>query len=374
MKDPDYDVTVVMPFLTTEKKLFHIDDRIKLKNQKELMENRYHKPIRYVFALNKRLNILNHNIFLNFISENRFSPKERHNYISFFNREKFDIVLGAGVEYSLLLGEISDKINAKTIGWQHSTFDSYFEKRGTNGYGLMKYVQKCYAKLDDVWVLTKSDKVEYDRKLGLNCKVFYNPIPKQRQVYSSYESGYVLFAGRLEIEHKGLDYLIDIMKRINTEIPNSKLIVIGDGPARNWMKQQIEKNGLSNVISLAGTTNNVYQYYEKASVMLQTSRWEGFGMTIIEAMSCGVPVVAFHNYGPDEIIYDSKDGFLIEKFNVEDFSRKAVKILCDPDLRDKLGKNGIEHSKDFSIERLLPVFTEYLQSAIKGKNNEQTIE
>ena len=195
--------------------------------------------------------------------------------------------------------------------------------------------------------------------------MFYNPIPQNNNKMSIHEKGNLLFAGRLEIEHKGLDYLIDIMKSIKKEIPDSKLTIIGDGPAHNWMNQEILKNDMEQEILLVGNTDNVYQYYQKASVMLQTSRWEGFGMTIIEAMSCGVPVVAFHNYGPDEIIRDKKDGFLIEHYDIEVFAQRVVDILKNTSLCEELGENGVERSKDFSIEKLLPVFISYLQEVVE---------
>ena len=101
-----------------------------------------------------------------------------------------------------------------------------------------------------------------------------------------------------------LDYLIDVIKKISEEVPKLRVTIIGDGPSHNWLKAEIERTGLGEKVNLLGTTDNVYQFYGRASVMVQTSRWEGFGMTILEAMSCGIPVVAFHNYGPDEIIRD----------------------------------------------------------------------
>ena len=105
-------------------------------NLDELSVNREHKPVRYIFALNKRIGFLDSDMFLPFVFNNRIAALEKKNYIEFFNTEKFDIIIGAGVEYSLLLGEIKENITAKTIGWQHSTYDSYFEKRGATGYGL----------------------------------------------------------------------------------------------------------------------------------------------------------------------------------------------------------------------------------------------
>ena len=366
MNDENYDITVVMPFKMSGEKLFKIDERIKLKNQEELSVNREHKPVRYIFALNKRIGFLDNGIALPFVLNNRIAPQEKEKYIKYFNEENFDVVIGAGIEYSLLLGEIKKDISAKTIGWQHSTYGSYFEKRGATGYGLMKYVKKCYSALDGIWVLTNSDKTEFDNNLGIESKVLYNPLPKNDSVSTTYEEGYVLFAGRLEREHKGLDYLIDVIKKISEEVPKLRVTIIGDGPSHNWLKAEIERTGLGEKVNLLGTTDNVYQFYGRASVMVQTSRWEGFGMTILEAMSCGIPVVAFHNYGPDEIIRDSVDGYLVDHFDTEAIAKKVVEILKQPEQRKQMGKCAIERSQDFSLEKVLPLFKQYLEEAAKG--------
>ena len=303
---------------------------------------------------------------LSYVFNNRIAALEKKNYIEFFNKEKFDIIIGAGIEYSLLLGEIKENITAKTIGWQHSTYDSYFEKRGATGYGLIKYVKKCYSALDGIWVLTNSDKREFDSNLGINSKVLYNPLPQNDGVRTTYEKGHVVFAGRLEREHKGLDYLVEVLKKILKEVPELTVDIIGDGPSNNWLKKELEKAELGKIANLVGTTDNVYQFYSKASVMVQTSRWEGFGMTILEAMSCGVPVVAFHNYGPDEIIRNSVDGYLINKFDTDVFAQKVLELLKQPERKMQMGKCAIERSQDFSLEKVLPLFKRYLGEAMRG--------
>ena len=89
-------------------------------------------------------------------------------------------------------------------------------------------------------------------------------------------------------------------------------------------------------------------------------------MTILEAMSCCIPVVAFHNYGPDEIIRDSVDGYLVDHFDTEAFAKKVVEILKQPEQRKQMGKCAIERSQDFSLEKVLPLFKQYLEEAAKG--------
>lgn len=365
VKNSDFEITVIMPFQMKGRKLFNLDNRVQLNAQEDFCEDRTHKPVRYLLAANKRLGFLDQHFLVKFVERIRFSNKEKARYIEYFNKENFDVVIGAGIEYSLLLGTISSKIKAKTIGWQHSTFDSYFTERGSNGYGINKYCKTMYTKLDDVWVLTDSDKKDFDLHFGLNSRVFHNPISQHTCKMSKHETGNILFVGRLVIKHKGLDYLIDIMRYVAQSVPDSILTIVGDGPAHDWMKKEIRKRGLEKNIELVGNTNNVYKYYEKAAVMLQTSRWEGFGMTIIEAMSCGIPVVAYHNYGPDEIIRNGIDGFLIDHYEIEEFAQKVIALLNDRNLCERLGENGMERAKVFSIEKLLPVFISYLQDIVE---------
>lgn len=364
IKDTSYDITVVMPFQLRGERFFQIDERIKLKDEDELSINQKHMLIKYIFALNKRLGFFNRKIWIPFILANRIAAKG--NYIAYFNKEEFDIVIGAGVEYSLLLGEISQEVTASVVGWQHSTYDAYFERRGLNGYGLREYVKKCYSQLDDVWVLTNADKREFDNKLGIKSKVFYNPLPQNSGIRTTYEDVGAIFVGRLDRNPKGLDYLIDVARKVTAEIPDFHIKVVGDGPDRNWLEGEIRKAGLDKKIRLVGATNNVYRFYSEASIMVQTSRWEGFGMTILEAMSCGVPVVAFHNYGPDEIIRDSIDGFLINQYNTEQFAKKVVEILKQTELKKEMGKHAIERSQDFRLEKLLPLFKKNLEEGVRG--------
>ena len=357
VNDENYDITVVMPFKMSGEKLFKIDERIKLKNQEELSVNREHKPVRYIFALNKRIGFLDNGISLPFVLNNRIAPQEKENYIKYFNKEKFDVVIGAGIEYSLLLGEIKKDIPAKTIGWQHSTYGSYFEKRGATGYGLMKYVKKCYSALDGIWVLTNSDKTEFDNNLGIESKVLYNPLPKNDSVSTTYEEGYVLFAGRLEREHKGLDYLIDVIKKISEEVPELRVTIIGDGPSHNWLNAEIEKAGLGEKVNLLGTTDNVYQFYERASVMVQTSRWEGFGMTILEAMSCGM---------------QEKQSITVRCMDIEDLEKQAEAIRVEQiKLYESYADGVLRRDAYIEKKKILSEKLAALQDSIQTEKEEQ---
>lgn len=359
VRDVDYRVTVLMPFQNVEKKLFFIDDRIELLDLGEFKRNSGFFS-KYILAFNKKSGLLDRKFFTNFIDKLFFKEKDKKHLIEFINNNNFDVVVGAGHTYSLMLGTIAPQINCKAIGWQHATCYSYMKRRGKSGYGLKNYTRSCYAKLNEVLVLTHADKEDFDRELGINSVVLYNPIPKNENMKSDVKKKSILFSGRLDRDVKGLDYLVEIIKIVVEKKPDWKFTILGDGSGKEFLIKELENNNLTKNTAVVGNTDDVYHYYCNSSILLQTSRQEGFGMTIIEAMSCGVPVVAFHNYGPDEIVRNGVDGFLINKFDVSDFADKVIMLAEDYEKRKKFSEAALDGAKRFDLNVILERFKEIL--------------
>ena len=94
-----------------------------------------------------------------------------------------------------------------------------------------------------------------------------------------------------------------------------------------------------------------------------TSAYEPFGLVLPEAMSCGIPVVAFDcPYGPSDIITDGKDGFLIRNNDIHDFAEKVCLLMDKPDLRKKMGKAGIVSSRRYEAKLIMPQWVQLFQS------------
>ena len=109
---------------------------------------------------------------------------------------------------------------------------------------------------------------------------------------------------------------------------------------------------LESYVELLGEKKNVIDYYTKASVFLCTSRWEGFGMVVTEAMECGLPVVSFKTDGPLEIIRDGKTGYLVDNFNLEQFADAVEQLMKNEKLRKEMSENASVRAKDFSVEKV----------------------
>lgn len=362
----EYEITILMSSVENKENLFEFSKDIKIKSFADLdfKTNKIHKNI---IAVNKRLPILDVKGLTNFISKIKFSEYNKKKYIDFINTEKFDIVIGVGDSYPILVAEIAKRIQAKTIGWNHSPFDSYFKQRGKSNYGILNYCKSVMNNLDEILVLNNTDKKIFDSEFNINSKVMYNPICSNENKISKLENKNIVFAGRLVKETKGLEYLVLIIKEILEKDKDVNFTILGDGKDRPWLEEEVNKIPNNKNIKVLGNVNNVFDYYQNSTLLVQTSRWEGFGMTILEAMSCGVPVVSFHNDGPDEIIRDGIDGYLIEKFDTKDFTKKCLTILNNEDLRMKMGFSSIERSKDFALDKILGNFENILKDLKEDK-------
>ena len=124
---------------------------------------------------------------------------------------------------------------------------------------------------------------------------------------------------------------------------------------------KIEQCNLQEVVELLGEQKDVIKYYTTSAVFLSTSRWEGFGLVITEAMECGLPVVSFRTDGPSEIISDGENGYLIDNYNMEQYMEKLELLMRDEDLRRKMSEQAIRRAKDFHIENILQEWEEQLK-------------
>ena len=254
---------------------------------------------------------------------------------------------------------IADEINSKTIGWMHNSFDAYFETKNKYYWGQKNIFKNNLKKLDKCIVLTKEDRRLYKEEFGVEVDYIYNPLSFTTESKSNCLNKNILFVGRLIKEQKGLDYLMEIFKDVSVNNLGWNLIIVGDGQDKDYLENYIEKYNLSERVKIFAHTNKIIEFYLNASIFISTSRWEGFGLVVTEAMECGLPVIAFNNSGPREIINKSNhNGIIIEKYDLEAF-KEALKDLIDSyELRKKISKNSITRANDFNKENIIKKWRE----------------
>lgn len=353
----DIELSILMSTNNKEKSCFYINDAVNIIEISDVFIEKFvplYKPFNMV---NRRIKILDNIIGVHFAKNMFFRNNELDKLVRWINNKKFDVVIGATAIYALLVGFIADKIDAKTIGWMHSTYEGYYCMRGQNLYGSEKLSMKMLGKLDRLFVLNSFDKKKFEKKCNVKCDILYNPIKYslERQIVDKKYD--LIFVGRLNEQVKGLDYLIDIIKKIKKDVKNDiTCMIVGDGKDRVYLEECILKNNLEDNIKLVGFQKDVVKFYMESKMLISTSRWEGFGLTIIEAMACGVPCIAFDNEGPVEIIEDGQNGILVPKYDTECFVTAIKECLIDEKKYEELSKNASERAKDFDIKRIVDKF------------------
>ena len=237
------------------------------------------------------------------------------------------------------------------------------------GSGLLRRLHSMYWKLlvrrvNAVVALTEGDATAWKR---WNRNVFVIPNAVNLNNHSSISdcrNKSAIFVGRFSTQ-KGIDSLLKIWSLVSEKHPEWQLDIYGEGELRVHYLSVINEMG-ANVHVFAPTTN-IMEKYRENSILLLTSLYEPFGLVLPEAMSCGLPVVAFDcPYGPAEIITDGVDGFLIQNRNVEAFADKVCQLIEDEALRKKMGEAGALSSMRYSPDRIMPQWKTLLENLVNS--------
>ena len=163
----------------------------------------------------------------------------------------------------------------------------------------------------------------------------------------------ILYVGRIEYNQKRTDRVIDVWKELEPLYSDWKLTIVGDGDDREDLQKRINEYGLKQV-EITGFVNP-QEYYKRASILLLTSEYEGFGLVIVEAMSYGVVPVVYNSFKTaSDLITHGYNGLLQESpFSIFDFTRKVRELMDNPDYLNELSKNGRIVSTDFSIDKIV---------------------
>ena len=205
-------------------------------------------------------------------------------------------------------------------------------------------------KLDKLVILTEKDReawTELD-----NVVAIPDPLPFIPESVSPLTEKRVVAIARYSHE-KGIDMLLKAWAVAEKDAVDWRLDVFGDGDRAPYEQMIDELRIDRNRCQLHPRTNDVEQEYCSSSVFVLSSRFEGFGMVLIEAMACGLPVVSFDcPWGPRSIIADGEDGLLAENGNVKALADKMACLMNDESLRKSMAMAGMKNVQRFSIEQI----------------------
>lgn len=260
----------------------------------------------------------------------------------------------------------SIKDGSKKIGEMHinranyrnfSDKDSSFLKNIFADFWMRNLIRKL-NKLDSFVVLTEKDKGSWAELDNVHC--IPNPISNTNKKTSSQTAKNIIAVGRYCYQ-KGFDNLIKAWKLVEMKHPDWTLNIYGSGNKEEYLSL-INNENVSRCY-LHDAVSNIFEMYSKSSIYALSSRFEGFGMVIVEAMSCGIPPVAFDcPWGPRQIITDGKDGILVENGNVQELADKICYLVENEDIRKDMARNAVEKAKLYSVDVIMKKWLDLFES------------
>lgn len=205
-------------------------------------------------------------------------------------------------------------------------------------------------KLDTLVVLTEKDKESW---IELNnVQVIPDPLSFHPSSISPLSNKRVIAVGRYSHE-KGYDLLLSAWKMVSDTCKDWKLEIFGDGDhsSLDVLLDQLQIDKPRCV--LHGRTSDVEKEYLDSSIFVCSSRFEGFGMVILEAMACGLPVISFDcPWGPGSIISDGVDGYLVNNGDTKNLAEKIISLINSEEDRVRVAKNALNKSNQYSIDTI----------------------
>ncbi|MCM3602228.1 glycosyltransferase [Robertmurraya korlensis] len=303
-------------------------------------------PIRKIYT--KLHNIMS-GLFSKQISAKELYKEQLADLITHLDKNNYDMLIFCQGDLTALIPCIKDKFpNLKVIAWQHNEYHIYTSKY------YVKFLHDYLNGIklaDAVICLTVKDQKDF-RKFNQNTFCIYNPSTMTIDETSDLTNKNIIFVGRLAIEQKGLDYLLEIAESLELDW---KIKVAGDGEDREKFLESIRQKNLEDKIQLLGSlgVGDLKSLYLSGSIFISTSRWEGFGLVITEAMAAGIPIISFDNNGPLEIVKDNEYGVLVKGNDVNSFIMELRKMMQDHELRKYYQQKSLQRSKDFAIENII---------------------
>lgn len=276
-----------------------------------------------------------------------------------------DIVISLGDNEKYILPKI---YKGKLILEHH--FEKYYRFKEQKGilnllvnYILLAKEKKLKKYYDEFLVLTEEDKNQWK---NIKARVIPNFLVNFPLLRSDLESKKVISVGRLEYQ-KGYDILIEVWNKVKQKYPDWILDIYGEGSLKEALQKKINKYGLQNNIYLKGREENIQKKYLDYSMYILSSRYEGFGMVLIEAQASGLPVVSFDcPCGPKDIINHNKDGLLCKNGNIDEMAQKIIYLIENKEVRKEFGKNAQLNSFRFSKERIMNEWNNLIKDLVKN--------
>ena len=301
------------------------------------------------------------------------SPKSPDNIKAYkqlkelLSEEHYDVILcntPMGGIVTRLAAKKARKQGTKVVYMVHGFH--FFRGSSKKAWLVFYPIEKHMARYCDLLVtVNEEDYALAQRKFSKHTKVAhihgvgvdetrYHPAAPEEQAKMRKAEGLapddfvILCTGELN-ENKNQKTLVSAAAKLKDEIPQLKVLLAGNGPKEQELREQIRSEGLEECVKLLGYRTDLEKVVPAVDLVVSCSKREGMPLNIIEAMLCKKPVVASHNRGHDELIVNGKNGFLLPPRNADQFSSAIRTLADDLSQRDRLGEAGYRIAKQYTV-------------------------
>ncbi|WP_020552290.1 glycosyltransferase family 4 protein [Embleya scabrispora] len=242
---------------------------------------------------------------------------------------------------------LADTTGLRVIGMSHESFEA------SKASSRFARVQRYFSDVDRLLLLTREDAEAWARAGMNNTGALPNPLPIDPTTSSDRRHKVVVSLGRFSYE-KGYDLLLEAWGEIAPKHPDWKLRLYGGGSEDAALRAQALRLGVAGSVEFPGPTADVEGALREGAIFALSSRAEGFPMSLLEAMSMGIPCVAFDCApGVREIISHENNGLLVARGNTESFAGAVRTLMADAELRDRLGEQALKDVQRYAPSSIL---------------------
>lgn len=289
-----------------------------------------------------------------------FPSELRYALATELQKGQFDTIIGVHAPLAARLATLKLMLpNIKLIGWLHNSFEALFGDTSLYiGAERKRHYIYQFRKLDEIVVLSNYDANEYTQfDKAFKPIVIYNPLTLKPAKKSAGNTKRFLAVGRFSHKHKGFDLLIEAYRIFAARNNEWILDIVGGGPEEELYRSLITKHHLEERIILHPFTTHIQDYYSKAQVYILSSRWEGFGLVLVEAMAHGLPIISSDIPTSNEILGDF--GMYFKNGDITELAQK-LEDATHIDWTEK-SKQAIDIAHRFEVEPIIQQWKDLIE-------------
>lgn len=301
---------------------------------------------------------------------------------SLFRSREFDVCFSmVSMNLAAVLARAVARSRVRLVLGARNHYSRSLPVEARNSKAKAALVQLLYPRADLVVCVSDGVREDLVRHFGLrdsHLAVIHNPVDVERiRALSADDPGHswlaeattipvVISVGKLQ-PAKGYPHLLEAFKHVRAAT-RARLLILGQGPDRDAILDQLERDDLTESVQLLGFETNPYSFMSRSTILAHAALWEGFPNVLVEAMACGLPVVATNcPSGPAEIIGNNENGLLVPTAEPAALARGMLRLLGDASLRSRLADAGLRRVRGaFAIERIVERYAEVFATVADG--------